>query len=459
MMQMRNVKRFVLLSGLFLLLQQVGWSQQTQQMGLQECLQYALDHNTNVLNAALDEESGHYQVQEVRSQALPQINASGQFSDNLIRQVIIVPGELTGGQPGTVNKLEVGQKYNMMGQIQATQQLYNQSVFEGLKAAKTSEEYYRLKSNMTKEQILEAVSSAYYQVFITQQQQNFLADNLKQVQKLMDIAQQQYEQGLIKKTDLNRMQVNKTNIETQLSQVSNQYDAQLNNFKNLLGMQIEDSLQLTGGDVDVPEHLDPNMVAVSEVPEHRLSYKTLQKQSELLEQQRKSIVAGFYPTLSAFANYSYTGVSNKFDYFKSSANSTTTWYPTASIGLTLNIPIFDGLNKYSRVQQSRIDIEKLENQKRSTRNALSMEYVNARNSYHTSFKQIKSQEENMQLAKEVYQQTQDSYHQGLASLTDLLNAETSMMQAQNQYSSALLQFKIAEIQLIKSKGELESLIR
>ena len=63
----------------------------------------------------------------------------------------------------------------------------------------------------------------------------------------------------------------------------------------------------------------------------------------------------------------------------------------------------------------------------------------------------------MQLAQEVLDNTKNNYYNGLAPLTDLLDAENSHVEAQNNYTSALLDYKLAEIQLIKAKGELRTL--
>jgi outer membrane protein TolC len=64
----------------------------------------------------------------------------------------------------------------------------------------------------------------------------------------------------------------------------------------------------------------------------------------------------------------------------------------------------------------------------------------------------------MKLAQEVFTNTQNNYNNGLATLTDLLNAETSLTEANNNYSSALLNYRLAEVQLIKSQGQLKSLL-
>jgi outer membrane protein TolC len=71
---------------------------------------------------------------------------------------------------------------------------------------------------------------------------------------------------------------------------------------------------------------------------------------------------------------------------------------------------------------------------------------------------LNNQKANAELAQEVFANTQNNYNNGLATLTDLLDAESSLNQAQNNYSTALLDYKIAEVQLLKSKGELKTLI-
>ena len=87
-----------------------------------------------------------------------------------------------------------------------------------------------------------------------------------------------------------------------------------------------------------------------------------------------------------------------------------------------------------------------------------MAYENAKIQIDNSIITIKNQKENAQLAQEVLDNTRNNYLQGLASLTDLLDAENALTEAQNNYTSAILDYKLAEIQLIKSKGELKTLI-
>lgn len=95
---------------------------------------------------------------------------------------------------------------------------------------------------------------------------------------------------------------------------------------------------------------------------------------------------------------------------------------------------------------------------KKTSNSLNMAYENAKNKIKNSLKTIESQEANKKLAEEVFASIRNNYENGLASLTDLLNAETDLVTAQNAYNEALLNYKVAEIELQKAKGEIEKLL-
>jgi outer membrane protein TolC len=66
----------------------------------------------------------------------------------------------------------------------------------------------------------------------------------------------------------------------------------------------------------------------------------------------------------------------------------------------------------------------------------------------------KRQLENMRLAERVFNITQEQYQKGVVPLTDLLNAETALSDAQTNHTYALIQMKIAELNYLKANGNL-----
>lgn len=434
----------------------ISESMAQQTITLQDALNYALNNSKAVTQARLDVEAVDYKIKETRAAALPQIDGTSQLVRNLKVQKFILPAEFMGGDPGEFIAVSAGTTWSAMSQVQLNQQLFNQQVFTGLKAARSSKEFYRVAAKLAEENLIQLVASNYYQVIITREQLDVLDKNLERVIKLEEIVSNQYELGLAKRIDLDRVKVNKANIITQREELLNGISQQENLLKYYMGMPVDEEIiiPLTGLS-ELEEEADLKLVSNNTFNVERLSnYQLLKRQEELLGFQRKAYLSEFYPSLSLGANYLYNTQSNKFDLYTNKALN----FDMSSVSLTLHIPIFDGGGRSARVKQATIDIQKVQEDIKDSSNALKMAYENAKIQIKNSLNTIDLQKKNSMLAEEVYNSIQNNYHNGLASLTDLLNAETDLVSAQNSYNTALLNYKLAEIELIKSNGNIKSLI-
>ena len=189
----------------------------------------------------------------------------------------------------------------------------------------------------------------------------------------------------------------------------------------------------------------------------RTELMVLNTQQALLQYQKQATIGEYYPTLALSGAYSYQGLSNKFPVFKGEKQGAN-WFDVASVGLSLRVPIFNGGATRARIKQADVSIRKLNEDIASTRLSLNLAYQNATTQINNSIITLNSQKANVGLAQQVYSNTQNNYNNGLATLTDLLTAENALTAAQNNYSSALLDYRIAEIQLVKSQGTLKTLL-
>ncbi|MFC1225723.1 MULTISPECIES: TolC family protein [Pedobacter] len=420
-----------------------------QQITLKDALTFALQNNTKVRNARLDIEGGKYKVQEVRAQALPQITGNVGLTYNPII------GQLVANIGGATQSFKLGQNWNSTAGVQLSQQLFNQQVFTGLQAARSSEEYYALTSQLTEEQIIELVANNYYQVLVNRQQLNVIDTNIKNVKIVEKIVGTQYKNGLARKIDVDRISVNLTNLNTQREQVVNAITQLENQLKFSMGMAVATPISLPP--TELTEVTTLPMFTDSIDLANRTEVKLLNNQDKLLSLQRKAYVAEYYPSLSLTGNYTYSSQSNSFDFLNSNASAI--GFGSSAIGLTLRVPIFNGFLTRSKIRQADVDIKKARESRRETNNALNLAYENAKIQLRNNLNTIKSQRKNADLAQEIYRSTQNNYNNGLASLTDLLDTENALTSAQNSYTQALLNYKIAEIQLIKSNGNIKSLVQ
>jgi outer membrane protein len=358
--------------------------------------------------------------------------------------------------PNETVLIPLGQKWTSAAGISLNQNLFDKSVLTGLSAAKTTQEFYKLSAQLTEEQVIEQVATNYYQVLVQRQQIRILDSTIGNTTKVQTILKGQYENGLAKKIDLDRIAVNISNLNSQRQQLVNTVSLLENQLKFYMGMPIQTPVFIP--DVEIND-IQPQAVPMSNPVsvDNRLEYRLLKRQEELLHYQKEAYKSEYYPTLSLSANYVYQGLGNKQPIFKGKSQGVN-WVDAASVSLNLRIPIFNGFATRSRIRQANVSIARVNEDMSNTELALNLAFENAKTQINNSIITLNKQKENMKLAQEVFFNTQNNYSNGLATLTDLLNAETSLTEANNNYSSALLSYRVAEVQLIKSQGELKSLL-
>jgi len=428
-------------------------SAQVQTLTLRDALTYALQNKSDAKKSKLQVENSEYQIQEVRSRALPQISANGNLTYNPVIQTTVIDGA-SFNAPGTTIQAAFGQKWTSTAGVSLTQAIFDQSVFTGLKAAKSTREFYLINDQLTEEQVIERVANNYYSVYVQKERLILLDSNYVNTTKVRDIVKGQFDNGLAKKIDLDRIVVKMSNIDTERQQIKNQITLQENALKFYMGMPIETQ-------IDMPkEEFEVIPAALTEVPnvENRTEYLLLKKQEELLVYNKKAVEAGYYPTLSLTAGYNYIGQGPEFPWFAKPEKGVY-WSDFSAIGLNLHVPIFTGFGTRAKVRQADVQIRSLQEDIKDTKLSLDLDYRNAMADIENNLVTIQNQKENMQLASEILSNTKNNYLQGLASLTDLLDAENASLEAQNNYTRAVLNYKIAEVSLIKSKGELKTLIK
>ena len=425
-------------------------AQQVQRLTLSEAISHALEHKAEAEKARLDIRKGDAQIAEVRSNALPNLSFNSNTSYNPLLQETVLPGEMFGA-PGQQVKVAFGQKWTSSNMVQLTQVLFNQSVFTGLKAARSTKEFYILNAALTEEQIIEKVANAYFQVYQAEQMLDNAKNNLDITTQTIKIIEGLYEAGLARKIDLDRTVVARNNVNSGVHQLENTLDLAENTLKFMIGMPMNQEIEL-------PEQtFDPAILPDRTVNfDDRTEIKLMDKQLELLQWQKKATIAEYYPTAALSANYGFLGQGENMPWWNGRENGVF-WSDLASIGLNIRIPIFNGFATKSRVELNQIEIEKAEADLRETYLGLDLSHKNALVQLDNNMTMITTQEGNVDLAEQVLANTRSNYQHGLATLNDILDAERDLTEAKNNLTKAKLDYKLAEINLLKSQGKLRTL--
>ena len=425
-----------------------------QTVTLKQAIAYALQNKAEALKAKLDVRNADYQIMEAKSNALPHLNGVANLTYNpLLQKSALDVGAFSGG-PSNIQLISFGQKWNAGAGVQLTQAVFDQKVFIGLKAAKSTKEFYQLNEQLTEEQIIERVSNAYFEVFTIRQKKETLESSYASNKKARDVIKSLFDNGLAKKVDLDRTNVNLTNISTVIKQQQNGINQAENALKFYMGMPIETKIQLEATDMEVTPHLLADVVETDD----RTEVQVLNKQKELLQYNKQAVEAAYYPTVNLNANYSYQALGDKFPLTNGEKNGVY-WSDYSAITLGVNIPIFNGFATKARVAMAQIELDKLEVDMKDTKLGLDLSYQNAKSQIENSLAALDSQKANVGLAETVAENTKSNYQYGLATLTDLLEAENALVEAKNNYTNAILDYKIAEIQYYKAKGDLKTYLK
>ncbi|MCO5232715.1 MAG: TolC family protein [Chitinophagales bacterium] len=438
--------RIVLIVALFGIIE----GQAQESFNLKSCLDYALSNNYDLLKAQIQQESINYQIKEQMSSGLPQIGGYTSFSDNVLIPTQLVPGEFFGGAPGTFLPVKFGVHYSVAAGLELNQLLFSQQFFNGLKAAKKAKEVVDVSVNQAKEQIVYTVANYYYQAQAYKIQLNMLEDNYDRLSKITDIAEVQFKNDMLRKLDLDQLIVNKKNLETTLNNARIAYNQQMNGLKIILGMDAEEELVLVDEAIQVNENEYESIKKIA----NNLSQKALQAKLEMSELEYATIKAGYYPSLHL--NFS-TSINGQFDKFNFKNEGSFNRYPFMMLGLTLNVPIFDGLKRNNQLKQKKLAMEQLKFDQLKTNQQLNLQYQNAVYSIQQNRSIYSLQKDNLGFANQLYDAVKHTYNDGMANITELINAENSLKEAQNNYLNALVKIKIAELDEMYISGNINEL--
>ena len=434
-----------------------GHAQQVQadsvkNMSLQDCINYAYTHQDTVLNAALDIKTAEYKVKEVLATGLPQINGSANFQDYL--KIPAQPVEASEFDPqapaGKIVPVSFALRYSSTLAANASQMIFSPSFFVGLQASKTYKELSQRSYTRSKIEANVNVSKAYYQVLVSNEQITLLDANIKQLQQQLNETIQENKQGLVEKIDVDRLTVQYNNLVTSRENTLRSLVLAYQLLKFQMGMPINTYVVLTDKLESIKlDSLSDQSIADTSFYRNRIEYGLLETNQRLNELDLKNKKAAFLPTFTANGNLSTAFYSNSF------GGLYTYNYPFSYVGVTLNIPIFDGGQRNNQLRESRVTIMKSENDMANLKNAISLQASSASISYINSLKTLDIQKQNRALAEEVFHVSRVKYQQGVGSSIEVTQAETDLVNADNQYIQSLYNALISKISLDQAYGRIK----
>jgi outer membrane protein len=436
------MKRKIFLNLIFLLfpLAMIFAQEQNSSLNLtlKQAQDYAVSNNKAVKSAKLDVMASRAAVWETISAALPSVEGSGSFTDNLKLMTTLLPGEFF-GQPGEKIPVTFGSKYNTGVSVQASMLLFNAPLYIGIETTKLANKLSEQNLERTELDIKESVSTVYFLILVAEESLRILDSNIVNLNETLRSVKSMYQVGMAESTDVDQMMSNVTMAENSRSTLLRNIELDYNLLRFQLGVPGNTEISLTETLENLIDQINVDAILSQNFDiNNNVDYKLITMQEEISALTVMSQKASVLPTLAGFYTYGTNGMGDKV--------SDQRWFPNSMVGLQLSIPVFASGQRYTKIKKAQLDLSKARNNKALVTDQLLMQEKQLRYDLVNANLQYLSQKDNVEVSKRVYTSMENKYRQGMASSLELTQANSQYLQAENNYITSLmslLQTKVA----------------
>lgn len=340
----------------------------------------------------------------------------------------------------------VGNRFD--GKFTGSYNLLNPQQLSALRSARVGVDVAQADYRSTLQLVLTSVAQSYFTHLRNLRRLDVLNANIVRARTLLELAQNQFTAGTVTRIDVTRAEAQlELAMQARLQQETVDYQSELL-LKRLLDLDPVRPLQLADFSV---MRVDPTKLGVGAEPstfEQRADWLRAQK---AVEQSRLDVRTAKFERLPSLAlSGEYGLAAANFD----DDNKKQAWFA----GATFSVPIFDGLRSgadrraaLSRQRGQEMRLHTLELQ-------ISSELLLARQDASSRNAQITVADKNLTLAREQLTLAQERYRQGVADNREVVEAQTSLAIADDNFVEAVYQYNLSRVELARAKGEVRAVL-
>ena len=426
------MRKFLVTLSIIIAIPFLAGAQEVQELSLKKAVEYAIEHNKQLQISRKDIDLYRQKVRESVSQGLPQINGSLDYSTNF-------GYSMSFGEQGAIKM-----KDQSNVSVKASQLIFSGQWILGIQTSKIAEKVASQQVGITELDIKENIYNTYYTILVSERLRDIVEKNLGNMDTIYRHTQNMYNVGTVEITDVDQIRINVGQLKNSLSSLDRNVEVSYNLLRLQLGLQADVPVRLTEKLDDFLNQEDFVKLSVQQFeinnnPEYRLSQTQEELSKKMVGLQRWT----YAPTISGTYSYNYKLLKPDFD-----------MSPKHSAMLSMDIPIFSGLQRKAQLEQAKIELEQtslnkslLEDQLYVNEKQYKYELKNASENYYL-------QKENIKVARRVLENMQNKYRYGAISSLDLTQANNNYLEAENNYTNACLTLLQAKTQLQRLYNEL-----
>jgi OMF family outer membrane factor len=413
-----------------------------QTLTLNQCVDTALLYNRNIKIAQQDALIAGEKNLEAKSTLLPKLTGFADYRYYTDLPYQIMPQEAFGGPAGTYKEIQFGVPQNLSTNLQLAMPLFNPTALSAIKSTRIANELSEIQKRKTDEDAVMEVSNAYYNAQVLLNQLAFMDSNIINTNNLVQTTTLLYQQQIAKGTDVDRLKLQLQQLATQRSTISSQHQQVLNALKFLMGKPISDSIEVQLNETSVVE--------ADFQPKITTDILLIDKKMEFSQSELSGLKNSRLPSLNAYGVYGTNGFGT------TGTNSFFNFHPIGYVGAQLSVPLFNGMVTKHKIDGKKIEVNKTIIQKDILTEKVHLDLVNAEMQFNLANTTIATVNTQIELAKKIYNNTVLQNQQGMATITDLLLADNSLRESQQNYIVALINLRRAELEYKRVTGNLIS---
>ena len=408
-----------------------------QNATLENVVRYAIERNPDLKNALLDERITETMIRERLADWLPQVGLNYSYQRNFQLPTSNFNNQFIRTGVNNTSGIHFG----------LSQNIFNRDVLLTTRTARDARLQSKQNTASQRINIAVLVSKAFYDVILTVQQLHVIDEDINRINVSLKDAYFQYQGGVTDKTDYKRATIALNNAKAQKRSGEQSLKAKYAYLKELMGYPVSQDFELQYDTTQLKAEIFIDTLQVVSYS-NRVEFQLLQTQKNLLQYNLSYARWSFLPELSLFANYNLNYQSNNFGKLYNEN------YPNSFAGLLLAFPIFQGGKRLQQVRQARFQLLQVDNQITDVTNTINTQFVQALASYKSNLFNYQSQQENVALAREVYDVIQLQYRAGVKTYLEVINAETDLRTAQINMYDALYQVLSSKVEVQQSLGSI-----
>ena len=415
-------------------------TQDTLTLNLDKALEIALSDNPTIKVAEEEIALKKVSHKEAWQNLLPEASISGTMS-----HTITAPQFSIGDQTVKMGKDKAN---TATGTLNISLPLFAPAVYRAMSMTKTDIELAVEKSRASKQDLVNQVTKAYYQLMLTQDSYDVLQKSYKLAEDNYNIVNAKYRQGTVSEFDKITAEVQMRSVKPSVISAGNAVTLSKLQLKVLMGItadvdiKIDDSLAAYEG-VVFANQLDNT---VHEGLVNNTTMKQLELNRLMLQKNIKSLRTNFMPTLGLGYSYQYQSMNNdSWNVFNYNYGS------SSSLVFSLSIPLYKASN-FTKLKSNRIQMRQLDQNRLDTERKLNMQITSYQDNMSASSEQVSSNKENVMQAEKAVQIAGKRYEVGKGTVLELNTSQVQLTEAELTYNQSIYDYLVAKADLDRVLG-------